>query len=326
MKRKIKRGIILISAAAFILTACHNTSPGSGEPEQQSDTGVENMTIGVTLAAESIYLTRVAAAMAEAAKEEGVELLLQYADWDVELQEQQIEDFIAADVGAIIMAPVNSKAVLTPLKKANNAAIPVINVNMKVDGISTEYIETYVGASSSEEGEKAAGLLIELLGEAGGKVGIVEGSPGSDPQIYRTQAFIDGIAHHPNIEVSGIGNGEWTRAKAKLVTIDLLRRSPDLQGIYCHDSEMAMGAIEALEEMDKLNQVQVVGIAEDEEYIQAVRDGKLAGIVTQPPEYEGKNSVYCAVRRMRGEKLLPWYKDPIEVLTAETIETFTQYE
>lgn len=276
------------------------------------------------MADESIYLERVAKAMKEAAQKENVEVIFKYAGWDAAEQERQMEDFIQQGVGAIILAPVNSKAVLTPLKQAKAADIPVINVNMKVDGISSEYIQTYVGASSSEEGEKAAELMIKLLGAEGGRIGIIEGSPGSDPQIYRTQAFSDLLEAHPGIQIAGIGNGGWNREKARLVTADLMRKNPDIVGIYCHDSEMAMGAIEELEKMEKLEQVQVVGIAENQEYMQAVKAGKMAGIITQPPEYEGKYSIYCAIWGMQGKKLMPWYKDPVQVLTKENIDDYKE--
>lgn len=320
MQKKRKRYLVLGIAFALGLSGCK--APRKIQQQTETVAKEEELTIGVTLAAESIYLERVAKAMQETAAEKGVKLILNYADWDVKTQEEQMESYITQGVGAIIMAPINSKAMLTSLKAANKAGIPVINVNMKVDGISTEYVKTYVGASSLEEGEKAAELMLDLLGQEGGKVAIIEGSPGSDPQIYRTQAFADIMAHQPEIEIVGIGNGEWTRAKAELVTIDLLRNNPDIKGLYCHDSEMAMGAITALESMDLLKQVKVVGIAENEEYMQAVRDGKLAGIVTQPPEYEGSYSVYCALRQMNGETLSPWYKDPIEVLTIDNVDAY----
>jgi len=282
----------------------------------------EKPVIGVTLAAKSSYLLSIVEPMKDAAMQENVELNIQFADWNVEQQQKQMNEYIEQGVGAIILAPVNAKEMLTSLKRAKEAKIPVINLNMKVDGISSEYIETYVGASSSEEGEQVAEMFVDILGEEGGKIGIVEGAPGSDPQIYRTQGFAEALAEHKDIHVVGMGNGGWKRSQAKLVTIDLVRNNQDIKGIYCHDSEMAMGTIEALEEMNLLSQVKVVGIGENEEYIQAIKEKKLTGIVTQPPEYEGKQSVYCAAEKIKGKKLRPWYKDPIQVLTWDNVDAY----
>lgn len=278
--------------------------------------------IGATLAAQSSYLTSVSSYMNEAATEKDVSLQLVYANWDVNTQIKQMNDFIEQKVDAIILAPVNAKSMLTPLKKAKEAGIPVINLNMKVDNISTEYIDTYVGASSSEEASKAALLFVDLLGEKGGEIAIIEGAPGSDPQIYRTQTFIEQLTSHPQIKIVGIGNADWNRKKAELVTRDLLQKNPNIQGIYCQDSEMAMGVIMALENLKMDGKVLVVGIGENEEYLQAVTDNKLAGIITQPPEYEGKYSIYCAVMSMDGTQLRPWYKDPIEIVTPQTVQNY----
>ena len=290
----------------------------SSEQTKQQETRI----IGATMAAESPYLTSVSSYMSDAAIEKDVDLQLVYANWNVNTQIKQMYDFIDQKVDAIILAPVNAKSMLTPLKKAKEAGIPVINLNMKVDNISTEYIDTYVGASSSEEASKAALLFVELLGEKGGEIAIIEGAPGSDPQIYRTQTFIEQLTSHPQIKIVGIGNADWSRKKAELVTRDLLQKNPNIQGIYCQDSEMAMGVITALENMQMNGKISIVGIGENEEYLQAVKEHKLAGIITQPPEYEGKYSIYCAVMSIEGIQLRPWYKDPIEIVTPQTVGNY----
>jgi len=299
-------------------TQLETGSSETGEPDQ--------IVIGATLASEtSAYLIGLSKYMHEAAVESGATLILEHASWDAELQVIQINQFIKDKVDAIIVVPVNAKLLLAPLKKAQKAGIPVINLNMKVDSISSEYIDTYVGASSSEEAALAADMFIEIMGgkeSAGGKIAIIEGAPGSDPQIYRTQTFIEQLTPYPEIEIVAIRSGGWDRSKSKLVAADIIRKNPDLQGIYCQDSNMAIGAIEAIEELGLEEQILVVGIGEDEEYLQAIMDGRLYGLVTQPPEYEGKYSVYCAIWAAEGETLRPWYKDPIQVVTLENIEEY----
>ena len=173
----------------------------------------------------------------------------------------------------------------------------------------------------SEEAALAADFLVEALGSKGGEAAIIEGAPGSDAQIYRTQTFMEQLASHPEIEVVAIGNGNWDREKAYLVTKDIVTKNPDLSAIFSHDSNMAMGVIKALEEMKKQDQILVIGIGEDnDEYLQAVTDGKLAGLITQPPSYEGKYSVYCAIMAAKGSELRPWYKDPIEIITKDNVK------
>lgn len=280
----------------------------------------DNIIIGATLASESSYLQSVSMYMKEAAKEKDIVLELVYADWDAEIQINQMNDFIQKRVDAIILCPINAKSMLTPLKKAKEANIPVINLNMKVDSVSAEYIDTYVGASMAEEGNMAAELLVGALEGNGGKVAIIEGAPGSDAQIYRTEDFMEALKPYPSIEIAAMGNGNWERGKSYLVARDIINKNPELSAIFAHDSEMAMGAIQAIEELKKEDQILVIGIGEGEEYYQAICDGRLFGLITQPPEYEGKYSVYCAVWAAEGEELRPWYKDPIEIITIENIK------
>lgn len=279
--------------------------------------------IAVSLASDtSTYLVEVSKHLQKTANELGAELILKWADWDVELQTKQLGEFIDQQVDAIILCPVNSKSMLVPLKEIKEADIPVINLNIRVDAISSEYIDTYVGASSSEEASLAAKIYIDRLGATGGEIAIIEGAIGSEPQIFRTQTFMEELASHPEIEVVTISNGDWNRGKAALVAKDLLEKYPELDGIYCHDSNMAMGVVMALQEMGTDQELVIVGISENEEYLQAVQEGWLAGIITQPPYYEGSMAVYCALNAMEGEVLRPWYKDPIEVVTIENVHKF----
>lgn len=324
--------VIGLSGCADIFGKTADSSPAIQSASESfvtdsGETGVSGpIVIGATLASEtSAYLIGLSKYMHEAAVESGAELILEHASWDAELQVQQINQFIKDKVDAIIVVPVNAKLLLAPLKKAQKAGIPVINLNMKVDSISSEYIDTYVGASSSEEAALAAEMFIEIMAgkeSAGGKIAIIEGAPGSDPQIYRTQTFVEQLTPYPEIEIVAIRSGGWDRSKAKLVAADIIRKNPGLQGIYCHDSNMAIGAIEAIEELGLEEQILVVGIGEDEEYLQAIMDGRLYGLVTQPSEFEGKYSIYCAIWAAEGETLRPWYKDPIQVVTLENIEEY----
>ncbi|HHV10938.1 MAG TPA: sugar ABC transporter substrate-binding protein [Clostridiales bacterium] len=324
-------GVLIMAVLVGIIIAMHSiqmdeeTAVAKEARTTEEKRGARERVIGVALASgDSEYLVRLDKYIKEAAEEKRVKVELHYADWNAELQQEQLKEMIDQEVDAIILCPINSKSMLGSVKAAKKAGIPVINLNMKLDQVSTEYIDTYVGASMSEEGALAAELLMDLLGEAGGKVGIIEGAPGSDPAIYRTEAFYDVVKLQPEIEVVGITCGQWNREKSYLAAYDLIRMNDDLDVIYCHDSNMALGAYEAMVDLGKENQIRLIGIGEDEEYIQALKDHKISGIVTQSAEYEGKYSVYCAVRAMEGEELRPWYKTPIQILTEDNVDEFVQ--
>lgn len=316
---KNKRSYTILLGLAVLLSM--GTAVGAKEAEESQE---EKTVIGVTLASsEASYQMELGGLLLEAAEKDGsYELEICYADWDAKQQEQQLRDFIEEEADAVILCPVNAKSFLNVLKDARNAGIPVINLNMKVDMVSSEYIATYVGASMSEEADLAAELVVDYFDGKDGTVGIIEGAPGSDPQIYRTQTFLEYLTSYPNIEIVSVMDGGWSREKAALAAWDLLNKNEDLDMIYCHDSAMAMGAYDMMKKLGKEDEVKVIGIGSDQEYIDAVREGKLYGIVTQPVEFEVEYALSCAKRAAKGETLRSWYKNPVEALTKENVDEY----
>lgn len=284
----------------------------------------DKVTIGISMASElAAYQKGLAGKMQEIAEQsDSYEVEFYYADWDADKQEEQLREMIDKQVDSIILCPVDAKSFLNVLREAKDAGIPVVNLNMKLDPFSCEYITTYVGGSMSEEAVLAAELAADYFGEEEGKIGIIEGFPGSDPQIYRTQTFLEEMNSQPNIEIVGIVDGKWSRSRAELAALDLLRKEPEIDMIYCHDCNMAMGAYDTLEKEGKEDEVKIIGIGDAVEYKDAVKEGKIYGIVSQSADYEAAYALICAEKAARGKALRPWYKNPCEALTAENIDKY----
>lgn len=320
MNKRMTKKFSVILGSLFIIFF---TVAVSGETQRNEKVHeIENKkVIGVSLASDQASYQQALGTLLEKAAEGDAEYTIEisYAGWNVSKQEEQLKAFIKAKVDAIILCPVNAKSFLNILKEAKEAEIPVINLNMKVDTVSTEYITTYVGGSMSEEANLAGQMAVECLDEKG-KIGIIEGTQGSDPQIYRTQTFLEYISVYPEIEVVGIVEGKWSRKKAGLAALDLINKDKDIQLIYCHDSNMAMGVYEMLESRGLENSIQVIGIGNEDEYLEAVKDGKLYGIVTQSPEFEASYAWSCAKRAAKGYKLRFWYKNPACIVTKEILD------
>lgn len=317
-KNKILTAVLM----AGILSVVSLSGSGVTRAESVQTGQTEKKVIGASFASgEASYQETLGTLLEEWAKADSDQysLEIQYADWNVSKQEEQIQNFIKEGADAIILCPVNAKSFLNVLKDARKAGIPVINLNMKLDTVSTEYISTYVGGSMSEEADLAGQLTVECL-NGKGKIGIIEGTQGSDPQIYRTQTFLEYIATYPDIEVVGIVEANWLRDKAGLAALDLLNKDKDIDLIYCHDSDMAMGVYDMLKSKGLEKKIKVIGIGSNEEYIQAVRDGRLYGIITQSSDFEASFAWSCAKRAAEGQNLRAWYKNPAQILTRETLE------
>ena len=323
-----KKKIVIFAAAALLLitaiTVHYKTEVRSETAENTVQKQTKKKVIGATLASsQASYQYALGTLLVEVAKKDtDCTLDIRYAEWNVEEQEEQMREFIRNKVDAIILCPVDAKSYLNVLKEARNAGIPVINMNMKMDAVSTEYITTYVGASMSEEADLAGQLVVVCLNGKKGKVGIIEGTQGTDPQIYRTQTFLEYISSYPDIEVVGIAEANWSKAKAGLAASNLLAQNPDINVFYCHDSNMAMGVYDMLKARGLENKIQIIGIGNEQQYMDAVREGKIYGLVTQPPEYEAEYAWSCAKRAADGEVLRLWYKNLVVSLTKENVDSY----
>lgn len=289
-KKHMKKRLLIFAAAILMIittvTVHYKTEVRSEAAGIKTQQETKKKIIGATLASsQASYQYAIGNLLvAEAEKDPDYKLEIQYAEWNVKKQEEQMRDFIRRKVDAIIFCPVNAKSYLNVLREAKNAGIPVINLNMKVDTVSAEYITTYVGASMSEEADLAGQLVVECLNGKKGKVGIIEGSQGTDPQIYRTQTFLEYLSSYPDVEVVGIEEANWSRAKAGLAASRLLSQNPDINVFYCHDSNMALGVYDMLKArgiQDKIQVIVIVAAGISKQGLDLVKDGKLYGMSYQ---------------------------------------------
>lgn len=324
--------LVLVAVMGISLAACgtaatgnsNQTTVASAVNQATSAAGdKKDITIGLAMAGiSSAYLKPVADFAKQEADTKGVKLILMDAQWDAQKQADQIANLMAQKVDALILNPVDAKSSLPSLKKLKDANIPVVNLNMKVDDNSIDYVKTYVGASMQAEAEMAADMMAEALGGKGNIV-IIEGAPGSDAQIYRTKSFQDQLtAKYPDIKVLGIANGAWDRAKAMAAAEDLLTKYPNIDGIYTHDDNMTIGAIEAAKAAGRADKIKFIGIGGSKAGIEAVKSGDMYGSVTQPPDWEGATSVDAAIDLVNGKEVKSWLRDPVEMIKKDNVDNF----
>jgi ABC-type sugar transport system substrate-binding protein len=323
---------VLVAVMAIALVACGSTPAAdsgkttegnAAETTKAADAGKKEITIGLAMAGmSSAYLIPVAEYAKQEAEKNGVKLILMDAQWDAQKQADQIANLMAQKIDALILNPVDAKSSLPSLKKLQEAKIPVVNLNMKVDDLSIDYVATYVGASMQAEAEMAADMMAEALGNKGNIV-IIEGAPGSDAQIYRTKSFQDQLAaKYPDIKVLGIANGGWDRAKAMAAAEDLLTKYPNIDGIYTHDDNMTIGAVEAAKAAKRADKIKFIGIGGSKAGIEAIKAGDMYGSVTQPPDWEGATSVQAAIDLVNGKDVKSWLRDPVEMIKKENVDNF----
>ncbi len=186
-------------------------------------------------------------------EENGYDLIFDDARQEQENQIRAIRPFIQRDVDYIVFSPKVKTGWKTVLQEAKEAAIPVIMIDRDIEDEDKGLLTAYIGSDFRNEGEKAVQWLENLLEKQGRKseairIVDIQGTIGSTAQIGRTDALEQAIARHSNWEMVAQECGDFTRAKTYEVMNHILKRTKDIDVIYCENDGEALGAIDAMEE------------------------------------------------------------------------------
>ncbi len=215
----------------------------------------KKITLGFSqIGAESEWRTANSQSIKDAAKEAGINLKFSDAQQKQENQIKAIRSFIAQKVDVIAFSPVVETGWEPVLREAKAAKIPVILSDRAVDVKDDSLWVSFMGSDFVEEGRRAAKWLLdygpakELA--AKGDVNIVElqGTVGSAPAIDRKKGFEEVIKTNPKFKITRSQTGDFTRAKGKEVMEAFLKADKNIQVLYAHNDDMAIGAIQAIEE------------------------------------------------------------------------------
>ncbi|SDG51167.1 MULTISPECIES: ABC transporter substrate-binding protein [unclassified Duganella] len=202
--------------------------------------------------AESEWRTANTVSIKDAAKKEGITLKFADAQQKQENQVKAIRSFIAQRVDVIAFSPVVESGWDTVLREAKRANIPVILTDRAVNVSDPSLYVSFLGSDFVEEGRRAGRWLVERQKKTPDAVlNIVElqGTVGSAPALDRKKGFEEIIAGNPKLKVLRSQTGDFTRAKGKEVMEAFLKaEGKKINVLYAHNDDMAIGAIQAIEE------------------------------------------------------------------------------
>jgi ribose transport system substrate-binding protein len=252
----------------------------------------------------------------------GYTLIETNANEDTAKQIADLDSLIAQGVDILIFPPRESQAIAPSVVKAHAAGIPVILIDRDVDHAIAQpgvhYI-TFIGSDFVDQGRRAAEwLATEMNGEA--KIIQLEGTTGSDPAIDRKKGFEDYLAGNfrgtptpegafPGMEIIASQDGDFQRAIGREVMQTLLQAHPDVNAVYAHNDEMAIGAIAALQEAGRTPGEDVILVSIDGENaaLDAILDGTLGASVESSPFF-GPIAFETMHAYIAGEDIPDWVK------------------
>jgi galactofuranose transport system substrate-binding protein len=232
------------------------------------------------IGAESEWRTANSESIKSAAKEAGIELKFSDAQQKQENQIKAIRSFIAQKVDVIAFSPVVESGWGTVLREAKAAKIPVILSDRAVDEKDSSLWVAFMGSDFVEEGRRAGRWLVEKMKDQKGDVNIVElqGTVGSAPAIDRKKGFEEIIKADPKFKIIRSQTGDFTRAKGKEVMEAFLKaEGKKINVLYAHNDDMAIGAIQAIEEagMKPAKDIVIISIDAVKGAFEAMIAGKL---------------------------------------------------
>ena len=265
--------IMAAAAAALLVTAC-SKSDDTAE-EQSTGTGIK---VGFSqVGAESDWRKASTESIKEAAKLKNINLTFSDAQQKQENQIKAIRNFITKGVDVISFSPVVATGFEDVLKEAKEAEIPVVLFDRAVEVSEPGLYVSFIGSDFVEEGRRAGRWVLENVGENANVAELV-GTVGSAPAIDRKKGFEEIIKDYPDIKIIKSQSGDFTRAKGKEVMESFLK-SPEadqIQVLFAHNDDMALGAIQAIEEAGKKPGKDIVIISIDgvKTMFEAINEGK----------------------------------------------------
>ncbi len=285
-----------------------------GDEEEMAVMADGDYTLGMSVSTlnNPFFVTLVEGAES-AAEAAGAELVVLDAQDDSATEAANIEDLIAQGVSAILINPTDSAAVVPSVLAANDAGIPIFTVDRSAEDGE---VVSHIASDNVAGGELAAEFLCDAIGGEGAVVEL-EGIPGTSAARDRGQGFNDYMSNEcEGVEIVARQTANFNRAEGLTVFENILQAEDTIDGVFAHNDEMILGAIEAAEAAGAEN-ITFVGFDAVDDAVAAVEDGTLAATVAQQPALIGELGVETAVRHLNGEDVSDSIPVDLQLVTGE---------
>lgn len=332
MKKKI--------AAVFIVVCmCIGMSACADSPEKNSDASSteESSGDGETEAADGKYKIGFSQcvmnhpfriAMVDSFKEvvgdyNDIESVVVEGNGDVQTEITNIESLIQQNCDAIVVSSLSGTSIYPAYKEVHDAGIPLI---IAASGCATEeedaynYYDSFVSTDEVEMGIAAAQCANDLL-EGKGNVVMIRGVVESTNSMNRYVGWNQEIPNYPGIKVIAEQSAEWLRLTANEVMANILQANDDIDLVYCENDEMALGALEAIRDADREDEMVIVSMDGQQDACEEIQNGG-AFKVTITNNSDMKEAVSAAYAMAQGDSIDKRIILPYEIVTEDNVKDY----
>ena len=299
-KRYFALALALVLAVGLAGCGTGGTDNGGGEGEY---------TIGLVVSTlNNLFFVDLRDGAQAKADELGASLIVLDSQDDAATELSNVEDLVNQGVDLIMINPTDSDAVGSAVAAANGAGIPVITLDRSANSGD---VVAHIASDNVAGGEMAGEFIVEQLGGAG-KVVELEGIPGASAARERGEGFNAAI-EGTDLEVVARQTANFDRAEGLSVMENILQAQPEIDAIFAHNDEMALGALEAVKASGR--DIMIVGFDATDDAVAAVEAGDLAATVQQLPKDIGSIGVDTAMKVLGGETVDEYIPVALELVT-----------
>ena len=273
------------------------------------------------------FVTMVHAATIEAEKQ-GVDLLVQAGERHGSADEQLriIEDMITREVDAICVVPSSSTGLISAIKKAQKAGIPVVNLDTRIDPAAVKEAGLkpvpYIGTNNYDGAKMGGQYALDNLKIDGLEVAILTGISGQQNAADRRNGFVD--ATKGKVKVVAEQTANWEVEQGFNVFQNILQANPNIGFVFASNDNMGLGAIRACKAAGRKD-IKVLGYDAVSGALQSVKEGEMVGTVAQFPAEMGIQGVQAALKMISGEKVPEVIFTKTEVIDSNNVVDFNKY-
>ncbi len=315
---------VLMASSSFFLTACGNSSAPdtSGDSNQSEDQRPTVALIMKSLANEFFVTMADGARMHHANHSQDYQLVVNGIKNEIDLTQQValIDQMIASQVDAIVIAPADSKAIVPALARAHAAGIAVVNIDNRLDhDVLQDYDLSipFVGPDNFLGAELVASYLASHL-QANQNVAILEGVPTAYNSQRRTAGFNKAMAD-AGLNVVAQQSAQWDQTKAVTIASGILVQHPDLSALLCANDNMALGAVAAVMQAGKRDQVTIIGFDNISAVRSLIEEGSVLATVDQHADLLAVYGIEYALEVLASGVQPTDKSTPVDLVTRDNI-------
>ena len=241
---------------------------------------------------------------------------------DVARQIEIVEQMIARNVQAIVLAPADSRALVAVAQRAAQAGIAVVNIDNRFDAavLAERKIAIPFVGPDNRKGARLVGEVVARRLTRGDPIAILEGAPNAFNGIQRKLGFED-AARAAGLKIVRSQTAQWEAARANQVVSAILSEHPEVKAILCANDSMALGAVSALKAAGRGEGVLIGGFDNISAVQQLVRDGQIVATADQHGDQLAAYGIEHALQMLANRAATPADREtPVDLITAETLQ------